>query len=284
MKISVAIPCYNGAAYVGRAIESILEQTHPASEILVVDDGSTDSSAAIVKSYPVTLLPHAANQGLAAARNTAIQAAGGEILLFMDVDAYAAPDLIEVLMTAYAGGNEHLGGVGGQGIESNIRSIADRWRRAHASQGHGSTRKYVPHLFGLCMSYRLVALRRLGGFDTAFRTNAEDIDLGLRLTAAGFELLYLPEARVFHQRTDDTASLKRAMAAWYGAAYHARQQNNAQPWRLFAGTLRRVVADPVKDVFVWRAPVLVPLSITLSGVKLRALWQAARLSRRLQNR
>jgi glycosyltransferase involved in cell wall biosynthesis len=275
VNLSIAIPCYNGAAYIGRVIETALKQTHSADEIIVVDDGSIDNSAQIVQAYPVTLIQHASNEGLAAARNTALNAVNSEIILFVDADALAAPDLVETVLKGYDAGDVCLAGVGGQGIEANIQSLADRWRRAHASQGHGPVRKYVPYLFGLCMSYRVSKLRAIGGFRLDFRTNAEDMDAGLRLNAAGFRLLYLPEAHVYHQRTDDVASLKRMMAAWYSAAYRAKRRNNVHPWTLFAGTLRRMIADPITDVIVKRDPALAGLDFRLCGVKFKALWQAA---------
>ena len=273
MTVTAAIPCYNGAGFLGGAIESLLAQTRPAEEILVIDDGSTDGSVAIARDYPVTLIRHGHNQGLAAARNTAIAGAQGAIIAFLDVDAIAAPDWIEVLLSGYEPG---VGGVGGQGIEANVHSLADRWRQAHASQNHGPHPKDVDYLVGLCMSFRRHALERVGGFDLGFRTNAEDMDVGMRLRNAGYRLRYLPGARVFHQRTDDEASLKRTMAAWYSAAYRARKANRQYPWKLFAGTLRRIIADPVSDLVSRRDARMARLSWQIGWLKLHALWQAAR--------
>ena len=140
MTVTAAIPCYNGAGFLGGAIESLLAQTRPAEEILVIDDGSTDDSIGIARDYPVTLVQHGHNKGLAAARNTAISKAEGDIIAFLDVDAVAAPDWIEVLLSGY---EPQVGGVGGQGIEANIHSLADRWRQVHASQNHGQRPKDV---------------------------------------------------------------------------------------------------------------------------------------------
>ena len=281
MRVSVVVPCYNGAALIGRTIESLLSQTCPADEVLVVDDGSIDNSAAAIRAYPVTLLQHEYNRGLAAARNTALKAATGEVVVYVDADAPAAPDLLELLLAGYLPPDPRLAGVGGQGLEANIQTVADRWRRAHASQGHGPRARNVPYLFGLCMSYSVAVLRQVGGFDEAYHTNAEDMDLGLRLTRAGYRLRYLPTARVYHQRRDDVASLQRAIAAWYGAAYRARRRNHAHPWTLFAGTLRRTVADPLFDLFVGHDAGLARLSLAMSRVKLRALWRAVRLEAEL---
>jgi GT2 family glycosyltransferase len=275
--MTVAIPCYNGAAYLGQTIESILEQTHPAQQIVVVDDGSTDNSADIVSRYPVQLVQHSQNKGLAAARNTAVAAATGDILVFVDVDAIAAADLLAVLLSGYD--TPEIGGVGGQGIEANVHSLADRWRRAHATQGHGPAPKLVDHLYGLCMSYRLSVLKQVGGFNPDFRTNAEDVDFGLRVNQAGYRLRYLPQARVYHQRTDDEISLKRAMVAWYAAGYRAKRLNQAQSWRLFAGTLRRLVTDPLSDILFERDIRLARLSCQMGWIKLRALQRSLAQSR-----
>lgn len=274
LKVAVAIPCYNGAAFVGRTVEFILRQSHPADEILVIDDGSVDQSIEIIRRYPVRLIQHQINKGLAQARNTAIKNAAGDVLCFVDVDAFADPELLATLLSGY--NSPDVGGVGGQGVESNIHTLADRWRRAHASQGHGDTPKDVEFLFGLCMSFRLDVLRQVGGFNIIFRTNAEDMDMGMRVNAAGYRLRYLPGARVYHQRADDVASLKRTMANWYRASYRARYVNKNQPWRMFAGSLRRLVMDPLFDLAVERDLALARLSWQMGWVKLRAVWQASR--------
>lgn len=276
-EVTAAIPCYNGAAYVGQAIESLLAQSHPADEILVIDDGSMDESAAVVRRFPVRLVQHERNRGLAAARNTAVAHAQGEIVAFIDADAYADPDCLETLLGGYADGQ--IGGVGGQGIEANICSRADRWRKAHASQSHGQAQKDVPFLYGLCMSFRREVLQESGGFDATFRTNGEDMEIGLRLSASGFRLRYLPGAKVYHQRTDDLDSLERTMEAWYAAAYRARYLNRCQPWRMFAGTLRRICTDPARDLLAEGDFELARLSWRMGWIKLRALWQAARENR-----
>ena len=281
LSVSVAIPCYNGVAYVGRTIESVLAQSYPADEVLVIDDGSTDGSAAIIRQYPVRLVTHPENRGLSAARNTAIEESRSEILIYLDVDVLATPNLVKTLLSGYMN-DPQLAGVGGQGVEAAIYSRSDRWRRAHASQSHGARAKDVPFLYGLCMSFRLSILRQIGGFREEFRTNAEDMDIGLHLTRSGYRLRYLPGAIVLHQRQDDEASLKRTMAAWYRAAYLAKQRNHAHPWTLFVGTLRRMLSDPVHDVVVERDLSLVPLSFEIGFIKLHALLKVVVQHRRLR--
>ena len=272
MHVTVAIPCYNGEQYVGQAIEAILAQSRRPDEVVIVDDGSTDGSAVIASRYPVRLIRHEINRGLAAARNTAIEAAKGDVIVFVDVDAFADRSMLSTLLKHYE--RPQVGGVGGQGIEVNVYSLADRWRRAHASQSHGKRAKKVEFLFGLCMSFRLDALRAVGGFNPAFRTNAEDIDIGIRLNQAGYTLWYEPAAIVYHQRRDDEASLERTMIAWFGESYRARAVNRAQPWKMFAGSLRRLVIDPLYDIVFNHDLALARLSWRLGMVKLGAIWDA----------
>lgn len=90
---SVIIAVYNGEKTLARAIDSVLAQTHPACEIIVVDDGSTDTSAEIAASYgpPVRLLRQP-NRGVAAARNLGVRAARGEWVAFLDADDYYYPE------------------------------------------------------------------------------------------------------------------------------------------------------------------------------------------------
>ncbi len=87
MKISVIIPAYNSAACIQRAVRSVLEQTRPADEIIVVDDGSADDTADKVAAFGLAVrLIRQSNSGASVARNTGIQAASGDWIAFLDAD------------------------------------------------------------------------------------------------------------------------------------------------------------------------------------------------------
>jgi len=95
--VSVIIPAHNSETYIRRAIDSVLAQTHPAAEIIVVDDGSTDGTCDIVKSYgpPIRYL-YQANAGPGAARNAGIRAARGDWIAFLDSDDEWFPEKLQV--------------------------------------------------------------------------------------------------------------------------------------------------------------------------------------------
>ena len=84
-KISAIIPTYNGSKTIGKAIDSVLLQSYPVMEIIVVDDGSTDFTLDVVKQYPVEIIERE-NGGPAAARNSGAMASTGEFLAFLDHD------------------------------------------------------------------------------------------------------------------------------------------------------------------------------------------------------
>lgn len=100
MKVSVVIPCYNGEEYIGQAIGSVLEQSHPAHEIILVDDGSTDRSVEIALNFGehVKVLSKGGG-GAANARNFGADYASGEAIMFLDADDVLGPDVIKHLTT-----------------------------------------------------------------------------------------------------------------------------------------------------------------------------------------
>ena len=95
-KISVVIPLYNKGKYIVRALSSIHQQAHLVDEVIVVDDGSSDNGADIIKSkFPNVILIEQKNQGVSIARNTGISRAKNEFIAFLDADDYWLPNFIE---------------------------------------------------------------------------------------------------------------------------------------------------------------------------------------------
>jgi glycosyltransferase involved in cell wall biosynthesis len=93
--VSVVIPCFNHAHYLTEAIESVLAQTYPHLEVVVVDDGSTDNTSEVAARYPGVRLVRQPNQGRSAARNTGIRQTNGDYLIFLDADDRLLPSCVE---------------------------------------------------------------------------------------------------------------------------------------------------------------------------------------------
>ncbi|HEX2034016.1 MAG TPA: glycosyltransferase family 2 protein [Chloroflexota bacterium] len=221
MRISLYVPCYNGAAWLAECLDALLAQTHPFDELLVVDDGSTDQSAAIVRRYEacaagagrVRLVQHPRNLGLAVARNTALGAASGELVASVDADVKVTPTWLGRLLAAFD--SPRVAAVGGRLVEGRQDHLADRWRAAHMAQHAGDfPLRNPPALAGANSAVRRDIVVALGGYETAFRTNYEDVDLQQRLQAAGYLTRYEPGAVAFHLRTDTARTVLRTYWNW----------------------------------------------------------------------
>jgi glycosyltransferase involved in cell wall biosynthesis len=99
--VSIIIPCFRQAHFLGEAIESVLAQSYPHFEIIVVDDGSPDDPAQVVKRYPSVRYLCQDNRGLGAARNSGIQASLGTYLVFLDADDRLLPNHLEANLKAF---------------------------------------------------------------------------------------------------------------------------------------------------------------------------------------
>src|SRR5215213_4115846 len=93
--VSVVIPCYNLAHFLGEAIESVLAQSYPNFEIIVVDDGSPDNTSEVAARYPGVRLVRQENQGLSGARNAGLARSEGEYVVFLDADDRLLPEALE---------------------------------------------------------------------------------------------------------------------------------------------------------------------------------------------
>jgi len=177
----------------------------PFVEVLVVDDGSTEPLTFRVpdgSKAPFRLLRFDANEGLAAARNQAMNQVMADWILYVDADVIPDDAFLESLHVRLE--PEHADGLGFQVTEHYQRSDWDFFR---ACERNASTRQgQAEWLSGLLCAYRADALRAVNGFDPAFRTNGEDVDVGYRLTCAGKRLVRITEVCGEHFRKDSLRS------------------------------------------------------------------------------
>ena len=159
-KVSLYIPCYNAEKYISECLEGVLKQTYPIDEILIIDDGSTDNTVSIASKYPVRVIHHKKNRGLATARNTAFKEAKNEFVAALDADCVPHQDWLEQIMQCFT--HKNIAGAGGMPVERNIKSIANKWRSIHMIQ-HWGTHKIEnpPFLSGSNTVYQKKALATL---------------------------------------------------------------------------------------------------------------------------
>lgn len=103
MKLSIIIPAYNAEAYLQQCLDSILAQERQGCEVIVVDDGSTDGTAALLERYPDVKTIHQANRGMSTARNRGLDEARGEYILFVDSDDLLTDGALEALVAELSG-------------------------------------------------------------------------------------------------------------------------------------------------------------------------------------
>lgn len=219
-KISLYIPCYNVDTYLARVLEGALQQSLPPDEILVIDDGSKDRTCEIAGRYPVKIVRHERNRGLAAARNTGIVTARNDLVAWLDADCVPDPQWLAILAATLRG--DKVAMVGGRLVETVLTSVADRWRQAHMPQDWGEARVDNPKfMFGNNGLGLKRAIEEAGGYNEQFRTNGEDVDLSLRLKARGHTFVYEPSALVSHLRQDSVGSILNAYWRWWRSGVNA---------------------------------------------------------------
>lgn len=103
MKLSIIIPAYNAEVYLPQCLDSILAQEHQDCEVIVVDDGSTDGTAALLEHYPDVKVIHQENRGMSTARNRGLDEAQGEYILFVDSDDLLTDGALETLVAELSG-------------------------------------------------------------------------------------------------------------------------------------------------------------------------------------
>jgi cellulose synthase/poly-beta-1,6-N-acetylglucosamine synthase-like glycosyltransferase len=206
--ISVIVPVYNGEATIGRCIEALLAQSVPRStyEVIIVDNNSMDSTAAVARNYGVRLLHEREMQTSYAARNRGIAHACGEILAFTDADCAPDPEWLARLSVPFA--DPRTGAVVGGIADAAGGSLVEAFTREakpYRGQGDGE----FASVLTANAAFRRDLVVKLGGFDEALPT-AGDVDLGWRTQVlAACRVVAVPDAVVLHYHRTTVRGLFR---------------------------------------------------------------------------
>lgn len=205
MRISVVIPCFNAAAYLGEALESAFRQSPAPHEVIVVDDGSTDGSADVVRHFPRSIrYVRQENLGISHTRNHAVRLVEGDLVAFLDADDVWTADS---LANRYAILAPDPGVDGAVGLVEQFISpeLPDAVRREVACPPGAA----VARLAG-AMLLRRAVFDRVGPFDASFRVG-ETIDWVARADAAGVVIRTVDRV-VLRRRIHETNTGRREAA------------------------------------------------------------------------
>ncbi|MCB0205335.1 MAG: glycosyltransferase family 2 protein [Anaerolineae bacterium] len=212
---SVIIPNYNGKHLLAVCLPALRRQTYPAGwfEVIVVDDASSDGTTDfLADDFPeVRVVALERNSGFIAACNAGVAAARGAVLVLLNNDTEAEPGWLEALIAALeknprAGSaaskmllfdrRDHLHTTGDMMGVDGIPRNRGVWER---DDGQYDGQRQVFGACGGAAAYRRQAWEQAGGFDPALFMYMEDVDLAWRLQLLGWQAVYVPDARVYHQ-------------------------------------------------------------------------------------
>jgi GT2 family glycosyltransferase len=215
-RVSVVVCTYNGGRTLEQCLRSLLTLDYPNYEVIVVDDGSTDDTPAILARFPGVRAIRQQNRGLSSARNVGLHAATGAVVAYTDSDCFADRNWLTHLVDQM----QHSGAaaVGGPNL-----SPEDGWLAACVGAAPGQpvhvleSDQVAEHIPGCNMAFRREALEAINGFDPLYRKAGDDVDVCWRLQQAGYWITFAPGAFVWHHRRQTSRTYLRQQAG-YGEA------------------------------------------------------------------
>jgi GT2 family glycosyltransferase len=303
-RISVVVCTYNGARTLRETCTALAALDYPDAEVIVVDDGSTDDSAAIATECGFRVIS-TENQGLSAARNVGMHAATGEFVAYVDDDTMPDPHWLTYLAAAFQ--SHDWVAVGGPNLPvSGDGPAADAVAAAPGNPSHVLyDDRSAEHIPGCNSAFRRDALMAIGGFDPRFRAAGDDVDVCWRLQTRGGQIGFAPAAMVWHHRRGTArgylrqqrgygraeAMLERKWPERYSAGGHVTWRGRiygpgeTRPaagrfrWRVYHGVwgtapFQRLYAPPTADVSTIALMPEIYLAIACLAllVALGALW------------
>ena len=301
--ITVVCCSLNGSRTIRDTLEGLKALQYPSFEVIVVDDGSTDATASIAREYGWRVIS-TENRGLSAARNTGWQEAKGEIVAYIDDDAYPDPHWLTYLAHAFE--TSDVVGVGGP----NLAPPGDGWIADCVANSPGgpvhvlTSDTEAEHIPGCNMAFRRAALAAIDGFDPIYRAAGDDVDLCWRLQERGGVIGFAPAAMVWHHRRNSArmywkqqqgygkaeALLEQKWPKKYNALGHLTWSGrlygkgltmavDSRRWRIYQGPFGMA---PFQSLYErgnagWTSLALMPewyflVAILVAGVALGALW------------
>lgn len=192
--ISIIIPSYNTEHTLASCLDAVYDSRYNSFEVIVVDDGSTDGSVNIAKKYPCKIVQIQKNKGLSHARNTGVQHASYEILVFIDADVVIKENTLSTIVGFFNDQKDVSGVVGLLDEQCPCKNFLSQYKNLYMNYVFNSLDSQVNFLYG-----SLHALRKkvFQPYDESL-PYAEDTELGQRLASQGEKIILIKEMTVTH--------------------------------------------------------------------------------------
>jgi glycosyltransferase involved in cell wall biosynthesis len=215
--VSACIPCFNNAQTLSAVIDSIISQKHKIDEIILVDDGSSDSSLSIAETKGVKVHVNTSNMGRGYVRQKAVDLASGDLILFCDATNVLPDNFLIDALGFFE--DPSIASVSGRiNNHKSITGTVSRWRGRHLFKetiSYDSDSIPVSNLTTYGTLMRRDSIEKAGNFDARLR-HSEDQDLGHRLLEAGYKLLGVPSLVTYSIRKDTISSVLERYWRWNG--------------------------------------------------------------------
>ncbi len=209
--VTVIIPAYNAEKTIKKCLESLMEQDCAEEfEVIVIDDGSNDSTPQIVSGFSSVKVISQKNAGPAAARNKGASEAGGEIILFTDSDCCPMQNWISEMLRPFKE-NPEVAGVKGA-YKTRQREITARFVQLEYEDKYSYMLRdeYIDFIDTYSAGFRKKVFLEMNGYDTDFPVAcAEDVELSYRLSNRGYKMVFNPDAVVYHTHPDNIINYLR---------------------------------------------------------------------------
>jgi cellulose synthase/poly-beta-1,6-N-acetylglucosamine synthase-like glycosyltransferase len=198
-KVSIVVPTYNAEKTIGALLDSLLALDYEDFEVIVVNDGSTDGTKAIVETYPVTLI-NQPNRGASAARDVGLRRASKEIVAYVDSDVTVTRDWLVNLVKPFE--DPQIAATTGQTIFLRNEKCTSWVRSLDIERRNAGRQEYTRLANGPNSAFRRDVLLKVGGFNPQWY-HAEDTEVSYRIWQRGYRIRYVPEAVVHHVPEED---------------------------------------------------------------------------------
>ncbi|MBI3963222.1 MAG: glycosyltransferase [Deinococcus sp.] len=196
-RVSIIIPAYNASTTLDRCLAQLQAHAPPDAEFIVVDDHSSDATAALARRHQVQVITNPGPRGPSAARNAGAQAAQGEVLVFVDADVYVLPDTLPRLLRHLEQGASAA--FGSYTRETVHQNFASQFKNLQFYFLHQHGRTDAATFWAGCGAVRRDLFLATGGFDPE-RRYMEDADLGMRLKQLGARIVLDPLVQATHAK------------------------------------------------------------------------------------